>query len=124
MPRLDTLPQHRDYSYVISRVHVTAYTATALTGLLARAGWAAVGPPPTDVVIAGGRRTTARLRMLARRLRPDEAPRLPDQPLHAARTALRPYAPRFARLAARTAESRRWVRQHVVKRVERVYRRY
>jgi SAM-dependent methyltransferase len=88
-PRLDTLPIHGDYQYVISRVHITAYTATCMTGLLARAGWEAVGPPPDDVLIAGGRRTAARLRILARRVA--QVPTLPSRPLDTAREALREY---------------------------------
>ncbi|MGE0444011.1 MAG: class I SAM-dependent methyltransferase [Vicinamibacterales bacterium] len=124
VPRLDTLPLHRDYSYVISRVHVTAYTAVALSGLLARAGWAVVQPPDTEVAIAGGRQTSARLRLLARRTPGLEAAALPAQPLGVARAALRTCAPRYPRLAARVIESRRWVRQHVTKRLDQAYRRY
>jgi SAM-dependent methyltransferase len=118
VPRLDTLPVHGDYGYVISRVHVTAYTAACLTGLLARAGWATVAAPQDEVRVAGGRRTTARLRMLARKAAQD-VPR-PVRPLAPARTALRTY---HRRPAARTAigpgpmvrpfargiEARRWL---------------
>ena len=108
-PRLDTLPVHQDYRYVISRVHVTSYTATCMIGLLARAGWEAVSPPADEVAIAGGRRTAARLRLLARRVA--SRPALPARPLDAAREALRKYyeqvgpAPaRWVRVAARRAE--------------------
>jgi 2-polyprenyl-3-methyl-5-hydroxy-6-metoxy-1,4-benzoquinol methylase len=88
-PRLDTLPLHGDYQYVISRVHITAYTATCMMGLLARAGWEAVEPPRDEVLVAGGRRTAARLRILARRV--SQVPAPPSRPLDAARAALRAY---------------------------------
>jgi len=88
-PRLDTLPLHRDYRYVFSRVHVTAYTSACMESLLARAGWQLVEAPPAEVAISGGRRTTARLRMLGRRV----SGRLPTpaKPLASAQTALRAY---------------------------------
>jgi SAM-dependent methyltransferase len=120
VPRLDTLPIHRDRSYVISRVHVTAYTSASMLTLLGRAGWQAVAPPADDVPLSGGRRTTARLRVLARRV----AVSLPgpNRPLDAARVALRDYsrqkgggsmAERLggARLAARAIEFRRRMRR-------------
>ena len=69
VPRFDTLPRHRDYRYVLNgRVHITAYTWACLRTLLARAGWAAVAPPPDEIGKGGGRRTTSRLRVLARRV--------------------------------------------------------
>jgi SAM-dependent methyltransferase len=89
VPRLDTLPTHRDYGYVINRVHITAYTSTCLQGLLARAGWKLVEAPPDEVLMSGGRRTTARLRVLARRVTTDVA--LPVRPLEPALAALRAY---------------------------------
>jgi 2-polyprenyl-3-methyl-5-hydroxy-6-metoxy-1,4-benzoquinol methylase len=47
VPRFDTLPIHRDYKYVINgRAHVTAFTWPCLQGLLARAGWKSIAPPP------------------------------------------------------------------------------
>ena len=108
-PRLDTLPVHRDYRYVISRVHVTSYTSTCMMGLLGRAGWATVAPPDDEVAIAGGRRTAARMRLLAKRVG-HQLP-LPARPLDAAREALRKYyeqvepaPPRWIRMAARRAE--------------------
>jgi len=131
VPRLDTLPVHRDYTYVISRVHVTSYTATCLAGLLGRAGFSTVEAPRDEVMIAGGRRTTARLRMLAQRV-PHEVP-LPVRPLDPARAALRAYARqdtsraharrRFPRLSARMIESRRWFRRNIGVRLEHVQRR-
>ena len=115
VPRLDTLPTHRDYRYVFNRVHVTAYTSTCMESLLARAGWKLVEAPPVEVAISGGRRTTARLRMLARRVS-GEVP-MPANALGPARSALRAYyqtAPRPAlerlgavRLAAGVVECRR-----------------
>lgn len=88
-PRLDTLPLHRDYRYVISRVHVTAYTVACVTQLLARSGWAVVAPPSDQIRIAGGRTTSARLRLLARR--DLHVPPGPPRPLDAARAALYGY---------------------------------
>jgi SAM-dependent methyltransferase len=70
VPRFDTLPLHRDYKYVLNgRAHITAYTWACLQELLSRAGWQAVAPPPAEVGKGGGgRRTTSRLRVLARRV--------------------------------------------------------
>jgi SAM-dependent methyltransferase len=122
VPRLDTLPVHRDYRYVISRVHVTAYTSACLEGLLARAGWSLAAPPDDEVRIAGGRRTSARLRLLARRA--THPVTMPTRPLDAARHALRLYAREaggrstleqrgFVRLSARVIESRRQFKRAV-----------
>jgi SAM-dependent methyltransferase len=115
-PRLDTLPVHGDYQYVISRVHITAYTAACMMGLLARAGWEAVEPPRDEVPVAGGRRTAARLRILARRV--SQVRTLPSRPLDSAREALRAYRAQqgartslerlgLVRLSARITELRR-----------------
>jgi len=120
VPRLDTLPIHRDRSYVISRVHVTSYTSACMLNLLARAGWEAVAPPDQELAIAGGRRTTARLRILARRV--DGVVAAPPRPLDAARRALRDYAALRgastlaeqiggARLAARAIEAKRGLKR-------------
>lgn len=117
VPRFDTLPIHRDYKYVINgRAHVMAFTWPCLQGLLARAGWAAVTPPPDRVAKGGGRTTCSRLQVIARRV--ETPPTLPPSPLEAARTAMRRYHVqttgrplverlRFFRLAARGAEARR-----------------
>ena len=116
VPRLDTLPLHRDYRYVLSRVHVTAYTSTCMESLLMRAGWQLVERPHDEVAISGGRRTSARLRMLARRVSGEM--KAPAGALRPAEAALRAYyaeaAPRpllerlgAIRLSARTIESRR-----------------
>ena len=57
VPRLDTLPTHRDYKYIINgRAHITAYTWACLRGLLARAGWMPVAPPPDRISKGRGRR--------------------------------------------------------------------
>ena len=124
VPRLDTLPLHRDLGYVVSRVHVRAYTSVCMEGLLLRAGWEPVETPSVDVRISGGRRTSARLRMLARLVRRDLP--VPVRPLESARHALGAYhsenpPPRslverleragVVRLAARALESRRQMRR-------------
>jgi SAM-dependent methyltransferase len=117
VPRFDTLPLHRDYKYVINgRAHVTAYTWPCLQGLLARAGWQPVAPPPDRVSKGRGRETSARLRVLARRVA--EPVEVLPSPARAARTAMSRYhadvhgRPLFERLglyrlAARRAETRR-----------------
>ena len=123
VPRLDTLPVHRDLRYVVSRVHVRSYTSTCMDGLLRRAGWQPVEAPSDDVIISGGRRTSARLRMLAQRVR-SELP-LPQRPLQPARRAFKAYyqqasspslvdrlvAVGCVRIAARATESRRRLRK-------------
>jgi SAM-dependent methyltransferase len=117
VPRLDTLPVHRDYKYVINgRAHVTAYTWPCLQGLLARAGWQPVAPPPDRVSKGQGRQTCARLRVLARRV--DGALEPLPFAAHAARVAVSRYHADiqgrslferlgFYRLAARKVEARR-----------------
>lgn len=125
VPRFDTLPLHRDYKYVINgRAHVIAYTWPCLEGLLARTGWAVVGPPPERVPIGAGRTTCARLQVIARRV--DTPPALPASPALAARDAMRQYhlqaegrslveRLRFFRLAARRAEAQRRRRKMIGK---------
>jgi SAM-dependent methyltransferase len=117
VPRLDTLPEHRDYSYVINaRAHVTAYTWPCMQALLARTAWQPVAPPPDRVPSGAGRITTARLRVIARNV-PAEIP-APASPLDAAAAAMREYHAGvqgrskverlgWYRLAARQAEARR-----------------
>jgi len=117
VPRLDTLPIHRDYKYVLNgHAHVTAYTWSCLRTLLARAAWAPVGLPPAEIAKGGGRRTTSRLRVLARRVEGPVAE--PPRPADEARAAIRAYyaqrdsRPLLARagllrLAARRAEAGR-----------------
>jgi SAM-dependent methyltransferase len=98
VPRFDTLPLHRDYKYVLNgHAHVTAYTWSCMQTLLARAGWSPVANPPDEISKGGGRRTRARLRVIARRA---EAPVAhPDAPAAAARMALRDYYAAAARPA-------------------------
>ncbi len=90
VPRLDTLPQHRDYKYVLKgHVHITAYTWPCLQVLLARAGWSPVAPPPEVTSKGRGRRTRSKLRVLARRVDGEIA--VPPRPAQAARAAFRGY---------------------------------
>jgi SAM-dependent methyltransferase len=90
VPRLDTLPVHRDYKYVLKgHVHITAYTWPCLETLLARAGWSPVAPPPEEISKGGGRRTRSRLRVIARRV--EGAIAAPPAPAQAARASLRGY---------------------------------
>lgn len=118
VPRLDTLPHHRDYQYVINgRAHITAYTWPCMQTLMARTGWEPIGPPPDRVAKGRGKTTTSRLRVIARRAERDVAPAFAS-PGDEARAALRRY---FAaegsrttlerlgwhRLAARQIEARR-----------------
>ena len=68
VPRLDTLPYHRDYRYVINgRAHVTAYTWACLHELMSRAGWSPVAAPVNALSQGGRGQTSARMRVLARR---------------------------------------------------------
>lgn len=117
VPRFDTLPIHRDYKYVINgRAHVTAYTWPCLQGLLARAGWKALAPPPDRVSKGRKGSTYARLRVIAQRI--EEYVEPARSPAAAARRAVRRYYADFDgrpvlerlgwhRLAARGAEARR-----------------
>jgi 2-polyprenyl-3-methyl-5-hydroxy-6-metoxy-1,4-benzoquinol methylase len=60
VPRLDTLPTHRDYRYVLNgRAHIMAYTRRCLEALLVRSGWEIVASPLEHM--------TRRMRVLARR---------------------------------------------------------
>ena len=117
VPRFDTLPIHRDYKYVINgRAHVTAYTWPCLQGLLARAGWMSLAPPPDQVSKGRSGRTCARLRVVAQRTEAHIEP--PSDPAAAARRAVRRYYAGvegrsvlerlgWYRLAARAVEARR-----------------
>jgi SAM-dependent methyltransferase len=129
VPRLDTLPVHRDYKYVINgRAHVMAYTWACLKGLLARAGWEPVATPPDRISKGGGRQTVARLRVVARRV--DGPLAMPAAPADEARAAVRGYHSEVAsrprlerlglwRLAARQAEAR-WRRETAARKATRV----
>jgi len=90
VPRLDTLPVHRDYRYCLNgRTHVVGFSETCLRGLLAR-----VGLTPTarlddrlDAALTEGK--PLRLRLVARRT---ATPKLPAAPLAPAKRALEAYA--------------------------------
>ena len=117
VPRFDTLPIHRDYKYVINgRAHVTAYTWPCLQGLLARAGWKPVAPPPDQLSKGRSGHTCARLRVIAQRTEEHVEPL--SAPAAAARGAVRRYYAGVGhrpvlerlgwyRLAARGVEARR-----------------
>lgn len=103
VPRLDTLPRHRDFKYCINgRNHPICFSETCLCGLLARAGFAVTArldSPALDEALSEG--TPLRLRLIATRT--TVPPPLPSEPLDAAIAALRGYAdgnPIGARLAA------------------------
>jgi SAM-dependent methyltransferase len=116
-PRLDTLPYHGDYSYIINgRAHIVAFTWSCLRGLLSRAGFEPVGPPPDRVAKGSGKTTTARLRVIARRTQTAAAASR-ENPAAPARAAVREFQRqqrsqsaaerlRFFRLAARLADRR------------------
>ena len=76
VPRLDTLPAHRDYRYVLNgRAHIMAYTGGCLEALLVRSGWQIVASPldfargrPLDAARDRPQApVTKRMRVLARR---------------------------------------------------------
>jgi SAM-dependent methyltransferase len=133
VPRFDTLPLHRDYFYVLNgRAHITAYTWPCLGTLLARAGWAPVAPPPAQVSKGGGGRlTTSRLRVIARRA--EGALAEPARPADAARAAVRGYYAqgdarpllarsgflRLAALAADRRQQREWAARKAAARKQR-----
>lgn len=92
VPRLDTLPQHRDFKYCINgRNHPICFSETCLRGLLARAGFAVTArldSPALDAALSDGK--PLRLRLIARRT---TAPlSLPSEPLDSAIAPLRKYA--------------------------------
>jgi SAM-dependent methyltransferase len=79
VPRVETLPEHGDWNYVLNAgAHLTAYTLDALTTLLTMTGWG-------DVRVVDGPKAGKRLAIVARRGAPG---RLPDAPLASALTAL------------------------------------
>jgi 2-polyprenyl-3-methyl-5-hydroxy-6-metoxy-1,4-benzoquinol methylase len=109
VPRLDTLPAHRDYRYVLNgRAHIMAYTGRCLAALLVRSGWEVVASPIEQM--------TRRMRVLARRT--DSPSGDTDGGVEVARAAIagyyaqedaRPVAARLGliRLAARRADAER-----------------
>lgn len=92
VPRLDTLPEHRDFRYCLNgRQHSVCFSETCLRGLLARAGFATVArldAKELDTAVTEGR--PLRLRLVATRT--STPPPLPGQPLLPAVNALREYA--------------------------------
>ena len=109
VPRLDTLPQHRDFRYCINgRTHLVCFSEVCLRELLGRAGIepiAALSSPDLDAQLSRGR--PLRLRLVARKT---GAP-LPhvSYPLRAAIRAFREY---------RRGEARgSWLEQHLPVRV-------
>jgi hypothetical protein len=91
VPRLDTLPQHRDLKYCLSaHRHVASFSETCLRGLLARAGFttiACLDDPALDQALSEGK--PLRLRLVA--VRTEATPPLPARPLADAQRALRRY---------------------------------
>ena len=100
VPRLETLPEHRDFKYCIDgRHHLLCYSHTCLRGLLARAGLAATAPlagPELDALTKGKR---LRLRVVATRT--VTPPPLPAVPLAPAVEALTRHARAGGGLAGR-----------------------
>jgi SAM-dependent methyltransferase len=92
VPRLDTLPQHRDFKYCIDgRHHLICLSDTCLRGLLARVGMtiiARLDSPALDEALTAGQ--PRRLRLVAVRTMNRLA--LPETPLRQADEALALYA--------------------------------
>jgi SAM-dependent methyltransferase len=91
VPRLDTLPKHRDFKYCLDgRHHLLCYSHTCLRSLLARAGLAAnarLAGPELDALTKG---QPLRLRVVATRTK--NPPPLPAMPLAPAVEALTRHA--------------------------------
>jgi SAM-dependent methyltransferase len=99
VPRLDTLPIHRDLHYCLNpQAHIVSYTRDCLVTLCHMAGLVAVAQPESaaldDLLTQGEPR---RLRVFARKPAAGErreegaAARLPMEPLRQAEAALRAY---------------------------------
>lgn len=92
VPRIDTLPLHRDFNYCIDgRRHLLSFSERCLMALLARAGFATAArldAPELDVLRTRGK--PMRLRIVATRTATPPPP--PDRPLAPAVRALRQYA--------------------------------
>ena len=90
-PRIDTLPQHRDFPYCVdAHRHIVSFTERCLTGLLARAGLAVVATlnaPELDSRVTQGQ--PLRLRLVA--VRTSRIDSLPADPLGPGLAALRAY---------------------------------
>jgi SAM-dependent methyltransferase len=102
VPALDTLPRHGRIKYCLDgRKHVMCFSETCLTGLLARAGFAALGrieiKELDDRTLAQGR--PLRLRLVAKRT--STPPALPARPLLPALRALAAYSRGHESSAAR-----------------------
>jgi SAM-dependent methyltransferase len=97
VPRLDTLPEHRDFRYCINgRTHLVCFSETCLRELLRRAGVetiATLSSSELDAQLSEGR--PLRLRLVARKTGARLAPA--RRPLHAAVRALREYRRRQAK---------------------------
>jgi SAM-dependent methyltransferase len=90
VPRLDTLPQHRDFRYCVNdRAHVVSYTADAMATLMSMAGLQAVDLNPPADQPTEDRRTLRRLRMIGRK---GGVPSPQPNPLAAARRAFEQWA--------------------------------
>jgi SAM-dependent methyltransferase len=91
LPRVDTLPQHRQLKYCLDgRKHLVAFTETCLSGLLARASCTTVAnldARELDEALTKGE--PRRLRLVA--ARSATPPPLPESPLNPAIAALREY---------------------------------
>jgi SAM-dependent methyltransferase len=100
VPRLDTLPEHRDFTYCLDgRHHLLCYSHTCLRGLLARAGLAAtarLAGPELDALTKG---KPLQLRVVATRT--VNPPSLSTAPLAPAVQALARHARSGGGLAAR-----------------------
>ena len=92
VPRLDTLPQHRDFRYCLNgRGHVVCFSESCLTGLLARAGFETVArldAKELDEAVTEGK--PLRLRLVAARTAMPPPP--PGGPLAPGVSALRDFA--------------------------------
>jgi SAM-dependent methyltransferase len=101
VPRLDTLPLHRDLRYCVNpRTHIVCFTADALRTLLARAGFEPRELDSPHDVDPSDWYTVRRLRMMARKVERPPAP--PPSPLAAAEAAFESYE--------RAVGARRWTR--------------
>jgi SAM-dependent methyltransferase len=91
VPRLDTLPEHRDFRYCLNgRTHPVSFSELCLRELLGRAGLtfvAALNDPELDAQLTDG--VPLRMRVVA--CKADGSPAHVGQPLSAALRALRHY---------------------------------
>lgn len=87
VPRVDTLPRHRDFRYCINpRTHIVAYSRDCMATLLAMAGFDSIDGSPPPNAPGDGWFVLRRLRMIGRKVS-TPAP-APDRPLRAAQRAL------------------------------------